>query len=68
MAASGLAGFGLWVGEVDLHSSVEASAGPAPILVIQEDSVFPEHGLVFGLTFVAPNPDDHRIRVCTPDP
>jgi predicted enzyme related to lactoylglutathione lyase len=27
----------------------------------------PLHGAVFGLTFVAIDPDGHRIRVCTPD-
>jgi len=25
------------------------------------------HEAVFGLTFVALDPDDHRIRVCMPD-
>jgi predicted enzyme related to lactoylglutathione lyase len=28
----------------------------------------PMHQAVFGLTFVAVDPDGHRIRVCTPDP
>lgn len=28
----------------------------------------PLHEAVFGLTFVALDPDGHRIRVCTPDP
>jgi len=28
----------------------------------------PPHEAVFGLTFVALDPDGHRIRVCTPDP
>ncbi len=27
----------------------------------------PLHDAVFGLTFVATDPDGHRIRVCTPD-
>lgn len=27
----------------------------------------PLHEAVFGLTFVATDPDGHRIRVCTPD-
>jgi len=27
----------------------------------------PPHQAVFGLTFVALDPDGHRIRVCTPD-
>ena len=27
----------------------------------------PLHQAVFGLTFVATDPDGHRIRVCTPD-
>src|SRR5690606_38623648 len=27
----------------------------------------PPHHAVFGLTFVALDPDGHRIRVCTPD-
>lgn len=27
----------------------------------------PLHEAVFGLTFVASDPDGHRIRVCTPD-
>jgi predicted enzyme related to lactoylglutathione lyase len=28
----------------------------------------PIHMAVFGLTFVALDPDAHRVRVCTPDP
>jgi catechol 2,3-dioxygenase-like lactoylglutathione lyase family enzyme len=28
----------------------------------------PLHKAVFGLTFVATDPDGHRIRVCLPDP
>ena len=28
----------------------------------------PLHEAVFGLTFVAQDPDGHRIRVCKPDP
>lgn len=27
----------------------------------------PLHEAVFGLTFVASDPDGHRLRVCTPD-
>lgn len=27
----------------------------------------PLHEAVFGLTFVALDPDGHRVRVCTPD-